>query len=193
VGRRRTAYSVCRTRRCIRGVQWATVRRETRVVCVAMAATVKVVHPTPTETLAHLVSGGLELDRGELNSILRTAWPQMHGPLFHHDTAVLLALFRQAGYVSDGPAYPSHALTIYRGEPVASEQPGISWTTTYQVALTYARGYSTIGDVRLRQATAPVTSVLARFLFEDEVVVDPGLLEDVAVKGYIPHFKLSLG
>jgi hypothetical protein len=117
----------------------------------------------------------------------------MRGPLLRHDTAALLALFKRAGYVSDGVPYPTDDLRVYRGEPTASAQPGISWTTGFQVARTYAQGYSTIGDVQLLQATAPVASVLARFTFEDEVVVDPGLLEDVAVKGYIPHFKLSLG
>jgi hypothetical protein len=34
---------------------------------------------------------------------------------------------------------------------------------------------------------------LARFTFEDEVVVDPGLLKNVDVRGYRPQFKLELG
>lgn len=148
---------------------------------------------TPAETLDDLVRRGSELGQRELNGVLKAAWPLMHGPLFHHDTATLLALFKRAGYVSDGAPYPTHDLTVYRGEPVASGQPGISWTTDFQAARTYAQGYSTIGNVRVLQATAPVTSVLAWFTFEDEVVVDPDLLEDFAVKGYMPQFKLSLG
>jgi hypothetical protein len=35
-----------------------------------------------------------------------------------------------------------------------------------------------------------VASVLARFTFEDEAVVEPEL-QDAHVKGYMPHFKLS--
>ncbi len=112
--------------------------------------------------------------------------------MYRHDQAALLALFRRAGYVSDGVAYPSAELTVYRGEP-ESGQRGISWTTDFQVADTYAKGYSTGGNAQVLQATAPVASVLARFAFEDEVVVQPELLTDVKALGYRPHFKLSLG
>jgi hypothetical protein len=139
--------------------------------------------------MADLVKGGLELDPQELNGILQAVWPLMHGPLYQHDTATLLALFRRAGYVSDGVACPTTDLTVYRGEPVASGQRGISWTTDFHVARTYAQGYSTIGNVRVFQATAPMASVLARFTYQDEMVVEPELLTDVDVLGYIPHFK----
>lgn len=139
------------------------------------------------------MSGGLEVDPGELNSVLQEVWPLLHGSLFRYDTATLLALFRRAGYVSDGPPSPEDDLTVYRGQPVAGGQRGISWTTDVQVARTYAQRYSTVGDVQVLQATASVASVLARFTNEDEVVVEPELLTDVAVKGYMPHFKLSLG
>jgi hypothetical protein len=142
--------------------------------------------------LADLVSGGLRLDPAELNVILQSLWPQLHGPLHHHDQATLVALFKHAGYVSDGLRYPTTDLTIYRGEPVDSTQQGISWTTDDQVADTYAKGYSTTGHARVLQATAPVASVLAWFTYEDEVVVQPELLT-VEVLGYRPHFTLSLG
>jgi hypothetical protein len=141
--------------------------------------------------LAELVNGGLELDPRELNGKLQTVWPLMHGPLFRHNTSTLLALFKRAGYVSDCVAYPADHLIVYRGEPVACGQPGISWTTDFQVARRYAQGYSTMGKVQVLQATAPPMSVLARFKHEDEVVVEPDLLEDIEVKGYLPHFKLS--
>jgi hypothetical protein len=134
----------------------------------------------------------LQLDPQELNAMLRDTWPQMHGPLYHHNTATLLALFRRAGYVSDGVTYPSAELTVYRGELVASGQQGISWTTEFQVADTYAKGYSTEGNAQVLRAAAPVTSVLARFTFEHEVMVEPDLLKDVKVLGYRPRFKLSL-
>lgn len=81
-----------------------------------------IVNRTPSETLADLVSGGLQLDPQELNAMLRDSWPLIHGPLYRYDTATLLALFRRAGYVSDGVAHPSAELTVYRGELVATEQ-----------------------------------------------------------------------
>lgn len=89
-------------------------------------------------------------------------------------------------------ACPSADLAVYRGEPIAGEQRGISWTTDCQMAMTYARGYSTIGAVQVVKATAPVASVLARFTYEDEVVVEPALLTHVEVLGHLPHFKLPM-
>lgn len=151
-----------------------------------------IVNRTPSETLADLVSGGLQLDPRELNAMLRDSWPLMHGPLYRYDTAALLALFRRAGYVSDGVACPSAELTVYRGELVASEQRGISWTTDFQMADTYAKGYSTEGNAQVLHAAAPVAAVLAQFTFEGEVVVEPELLMDVEVLGYRPHFKLPM-
>jgi hypothetical protein len=147
---------------------------------------------TPSETLDDLVDSGLQFPPEELNVILRTVWPLLHGPLYRHDVATLLALFRRAGYVSDGLPYPDGDLIVYRGEPTSTEHLGISWTTDRQVAVTYVQGYSTIGAVRVVQAAAPVESVLARFNFEDEIVVEPELLKDVEVLGYMPQFKLSM-
>jgi len=147
---------------------------------------------TPAETLANLVATGRQLPPADLNALLRDTWPLMHGPLYHYDTATMLALFKRAGYVSDGVAYPSAELTIYRGEPVSATQPGVSWTTDRQVATKYANGYSTVGHARVRQATAPVEAVLAQFTYEDEVVVDPGLLKNVTVLGYRRHFTLPI-
>lgn len=148
---------------------------------------------TPDETLADLVNSGMKIDPHEVNAALREVWPRMHGPLYHHDTATLIGLFKRAGYVSDGPAYPSADLTVYRGEPVVSGQQGISWTTDFRVADTYAKGYSTDGHAQVLQASAPTVAVLARFAFEDEVVVEPELLTDVKILGYRPHFKPPLG
>jgi hypothetical protein len=101
-------------------------------------------------------------------------------------------LFKRAGYVTDGVPVPAASLTVYRGEPVSAQSMGISWTTDQQIAMTYAQGYSTASAVRVVQATAPPGCVLARFTYEDEVVVEPGLVTDVAVQGYLPHFKLTL-
>jgi hypothetical protein len=156
------------------------------------AATLVVMSPTPSEALSELVNSGLELDRRELNGMLRAVWPLAHGPLFRHDAPTLTTLFERAGYVSDGVAYPTDDLIVYRGDLVACGQPGISWTTNFQVAKTYAQGYSTMGNVQVLQASAPPLAVLARFKHEDEVVVKPELLENIEVKGYLPRFKLSL-
>lgn len=148
---------------------------------------------TPAETLGDLISRESPHDPGELNSTLKTVWPLLHGPLYRHDATVLMALFKRAGYVSDSVAYPDADLTVYRGEPVSSEQHGISWTTDSQVAWKYARDYSTIGKVQVLQAVAPVEAILAQFTYEDEVVVEPNLLKEVKSLGYMPQFKLPLG
>lgn len=103
----------------------------------------------PAETLDDLVRRGLGLDPRDLNMVLKAVWQLMHGPLFRHGAATLVTLFMRAGYVSDGGAYPAGDLTVYRGEPVASEEQGVSWTTDFQVVRTYARGYSTTGPVQV--------------------------------------------
>jgi hypothetical protein len=77
------------------------------------------VNRTPDEILDDLVSGVMQPGPQELNGILREVWLQMHGPLHRCNQAVLLALFRHAGYVCDSVAYPPADLSIYCGEPVA--------------------------------------------------------------------------
>jgi hypothetical protein len=146
----------------------------------------------PRESLAHLLSSDAQLPPHQLNAALQEIWPRLHGPLHQHDPVALVELFKRAGYVTDGVPSPTASLTVYRGELVSAQSPGISWTTHRQTAMTYAQGYSTVGAVRIVQAMAPPGCVLARFTYEDEVVVDPDLLTDVEALGYLPHFKLTM-
>ena len=144
----------------------------------------------PQEALVELLHSGSQLPPSELNATLRTIWPQLRAPQRSHDGAALVALFRRAGYVSDGIPQPNTELTVYRGELVNSHESGISWTTDAQVATQYARGYSTVGNTQVVQAVAPPVAVLARFSQEAEAVVDPSLLKEHKKLGYIPHCVL---
>jgi hypothetical protein len=152
----------------------------------------RAVNLTPNESLAYLLNSGSQLPCHQLNATLQDIWPRLHGPLHHYEPASLVDLFKRAGYVTDGVPSPTTSLTVYRGEPMSTETTGISWTSDRQAAMRYAQGYSTISAVRVVQATAPPACVLARFTYEDEIVVEPGLLRDVEVLGYLPHFKLTV-
>ena len=148
--------------------------------------------PTPDQELARLLRAGPVLPAGELNGSLCLIWPGLRAPQQTHLAADLVALFRRAGYVSDGPPEPAQALLVYRGELAATDGPGISWTTNPQVARRYAQGYATVSDTRVMRATAPPAAILARFQHDAEVVVAPELLADAECLGIIPHFQFPL-
>src|SRR5438445_5826677 len=97
---------------------------------------------TPREELAELLNGsGLRLAPDVLNGRLQAIWAELRGGQLHeYDQAALIAVFRRAGYVSDGPTYPDDNLTVYRGEPATASGRGISWSRSLEVATTYARG-----------------------------------------------------
>jgi hypothetical protein len=144
--------------------------------------------PTPTEALAELVATERSRPAAGIRVLLAEIWPELHAPLRNYDSAVLVALFRRAGFVSDGPPQPGGDLLVYRGEPADPASPGIAWSTDEAIATDYARRYSTAGQTRVLQATAPPMAVLARFAAEDEVVVQPDLLTDIVNLGGFPHF-----
>lgn len=73
---------------------------------------------TPAEALAELVDAGPSLPPETVRAVLAEIWPGLHAPLRQYGTAVLIAMFRHAGYVTDGTAMPDDGLVIYRGEPV---------------------------------------------------------------------------
>jgi len=98
---------------------------------------------TPEETLAELLSSPQRC-ASETKAALQVIWPYLHAPQRSHHGAELVALFQRVGYVSDGIPPPSSALTVYRGELINAEEPGISWTADLQVANQYARGYATL-------------------------------------------------
>jgi len=144
--------------------------------------------PTPEQAFADLMATGPSRPPGELRVLLAQIWPELHAPLRMFGSAVLMALFRRAGFVSDGPPQPGGDLLVYRGELADPANPGIAWSTDEAVATDYARRYSTAGQTRVLQATAPPMAVLARFAAEDEVVVQPDLLIDIVNLGGFPHF-----
>lgn len=145
---------------------------------------------TPAETLADLIGMHRNLPPERVAAVLAEIWPRLHAPLRHHGTAALVTMFRHAGYVTDSTGKPDDSLVIYRGEPADPAGPGIAWSAEREVAISYARRYSTAGPTRVLQATAPPMAVLARFASEDEVVVQPDLLIDVKTIGHLPHFIL---
>jgi hypothetical protein len=143
---------------------------------------------TPAKAMAELMTSGLSLEPPAVSAALAHAWPLLYGPLRYYETERLIALFRHAGYVTDGPARPDSDLTVYRGELAGSANTGISWTTDQAVATKFARNYTTAGQTHVLQATATPESVLARFILEDEVVIEPDLLVAVTSLGCFPHF-----
>ena len=144
---------------------------------------------TPAEVLAELAVNGLNLPPAELRAKLMTIWPLQHGPLDRYKATTLIALFKGAGYVSDGPQRPEESLITYRGQ-LAGSTMGISWSTDLQTAKTYIQRYSPEGQTEVLRATAPIESVLARFSYEDEVVVEPDMLVNVESLGGYPRLTL---
>lgn len=145
---------------------------------------------TPAEALADLIGTYRSLPPERVGAVLAEIWPRLHAPLRHHGNVALVTMFRHAGYVTDGTGKPDANLVIYRGEPADPAGPGIAWSAEREIAIGYARRYSTTGPTRVLQATAPPMAVLARFASEDEVVVQPDLLIDVKTIGHLPHFTL---
>jgi hypothetical protein len=135
---------------------------------------------------------GPVLPAAELNGTLRLIWPSLRAPQRACLASELVALFRRAGYVSDGQPEPAQVLMVYRGKLAATGDPGISWTTDLQIARRYAQGYAIVGDTRVMRATAPPAAILARFQRDAEVVVTPELLTDAQCLGIIPHFQLPV-
>jgi hypothetical protein len=145
---------------------------------------------TPEQALAELLETGSQQSAPEVNAILRSVWPDLRAPQRSHRGADLVALFRRAGYVSDGIPQPDTEITVYRGELVNTQEAGISWTANLETAKRYAQGYATAGHAQVVQAIASPAAVLARFAPDAEVVVIPVLLRSVEIVGYIPHFTL---
>ena len=146
-------------------------------------------HMTPEEMLVELLNSPPR-SASETNATLQAIWPHLRAPQRNHHGTELVALFQQAGYVSDGIPQPNADLTVYRGELVSAHESGISWTADLQAAKRYAQGYATVGDTRVVQATAPPVTVLARFTQEAEVVIAPHVLKNIKELDRIPHFKL---
>jgi len=96
------------------------------------------------------------------------------------------------GYVSDGPEQPIAAVAVFRGGLAEDDGCGISWSTSSEHAGTYASGYTTVGETCLWRATCPPEAVLGRFVFEEEVVVDPRLLVEVTALRRLPRFELPV-
>lgn len=92
--------------------------------------------------------------------------------------------------MSNGISQLDKDITVYRGELVNTQEPGISWTANLETAKRYARGYATAGHAQVVQAIAPPAAVLGRFTPDAEVVVAPELLIDIKTLGYVPHFAL---
>jgi hypothetical protein len=144
----------------------------------------------PADVLAELLGARQSPRPEQARVVLAEIWPKLHAPLRHHGSAALVALFRRAGYLTDYAPIPDTDLVIYRGERANLGSPGIAWSADQAVAIDYARRYSTVGQTRVVQATAPPSAVLARFADEDEVVVQPDLLVNVVSIGSFPHFTV---
>ncbi len=149
--------------------------------------------PTPTEALAELVATERSRPPAELRVVLAEIWPELHAPLRNYESAALVALFRRAGFVSDGPPQPGGDLLVYRGEPADPASPGIAWSTDEAVATDYARRYSTAGQTRLLQATAPPMAVLARFAAEPRPPVPELIAAVLAAAAGRPVTAAELG
>ena len=112
---------------------------------------------------------------GDLVAMLTEAWPLVEFPCSDGRLEEHVELFRAAGYVTDGPPRFEKPTYIFRG----GDAEGMSWTLSWVTAVFFANRFNE--DLPLHVALAPEAAVLARFESrgEDEVVVDPFLLEEI--------------
>lgn len=131
------------------------------------------------------------LDAETLNRLLWLSWVQAEWPMrvaaeFGMNTKDVVAMFRQAGFVSSGARLPEHPLRVFRGSTEEGVL-GLSWTTSEGIARWFARRNKILGE----QGSPVVSStdiapeyILAMFVNESErgeceVVIDPmGLSRD---------------
>ena len=65
---------------------------------------------TPAETMAELITSGLALEPPAVNAALADAWSLLHGPQRYWPTERLVAVFRHADSVMDGPPLPDSGM-----------------------------------------------------------------------------------
>lgn len=95
------------------------------------------------------------------------------------------------------PQYEGGPLTLFRGENddrFKSGALGFCWTTKLHVAEMFARGLNACNSRGvLLQAHAPINSIFtgpnehSHYLGENEVTVDPALLENIRIMSYYPR------
>jgi hypothetical protein len=140
-----------------------------------------------TETGAELLRRFEECRTSDrLNAALRVAWPACNAPVSHLAVETWVALFRRAGFVTDGPPLPTEDVTIFRGAKHPwSEGRGLSFSFDQGWARVFATRGGYEGPVALYRAVASPLAVLGRFVgstFEDEVVVDPDMIFPTSIK-----------
>ncbi len=131
---------------------------------------------------------------GNVRAAVICLWPTLVLPASAFPQDQLLALFKYLWYCTDGPERPTELMTIYVGQPTDVGQPlGLSWKTDEAVALQHALDYSFTSDAECLAAVTSRRAVLARFVAEDEVVVDPALLTDVRLNAPFMHIGSASG
>ena len=95
-------------------------------------------------------------------------------PRFDASLRNLLRMSQPDKYMETSPSGPVH---LWRGESSKSRRRGMSWTTDRDVALFFARRFSTLSDGSgiLRECTVPAAHILASYAEDDEheVLIDP--------------------
>ena len=119
----------------------------------------------------------------ELRELLAAVWKDMESGDTLEDPLVpeILAIFKEMEFTGDmGQEPPQEQLTIYRGGAPA----GIAWSRSLETARWFARRWASESEPPepVFQAAAPPEAVYALLdgRGESEVVVDPGMLRELA-------------
>jgi hypothetical protein len=123
---------------------------------------------------------GYEVPLDILRQLLPDAWSASEWPGRTLKMWVWLAMFKEAGFVSDcGSPAPVAPLVLYRGATPSCVR-GFSWTKDIDVALRFARRNELFGfdEAAVYEVTVPPHAVLAHIMdrSEDEVVLNPHCL-----------------
>lgn len=121
----------------------------------------------------------------DMNAAVLQAWD--HGPKqMRLDYAVWVEMFRFGGFVSSPPQLPpSGPVAVWRGQPFG-EPVGMSWTTERAQAEWFAERWTErdVDAVVLHTIASPAAILgIDNDREENEVIVDPAMLEDVTYEG----------
>jgi hypothetical protein len=120
----------------------------------------------------------------EKKRLILYVWETDDSPVWSLGERRWLAMFKEVGFVSDGPERPHSSLAVWRGATVASRGRGMSWSIDREQAESFAARWRERFRIPaiLYAAVVPPQALLAFSGFaegsrgEREVIVNPNML-----------------
>jgi hypothetical protein len=125
------------------------------------------------------------LTMDEKRRLIVQVWEEAERPVPYFGESQWVAMFKETGFISDGPLRPTEPKRVWRGAPVASKGRGMSWSYDRTQAEAFAsRHRKRFGiPTTVFSAVIPPTAILALNGFSDEsrgeqeAIVNPRMLK----------------